>query len=385
MKPGKRPNWRPLAVVSLLAAAVALAEVPGTTSLETTLPAPKPAGLVLGLDLYGNGWESTVTQSRIAGAEVRGDYQRALGEGFSVALGASLIAEAGVARSRFTDEFRPRQGIRLREASFGWNGWEPLTFRFGALDQDRWDSPLLLRRQSFPGALERFAWTFGEVTVALAATQAIVNDTSTLQRWGNWASGLPTFFLERVSAEWKKSPRTRASVHASHFAFKDLSHQQAFDAQFLGNSVVGVGPETSSFRYGFQGFELGAEASAEILTGLSPFIRGDLLWNNGAVSGRGTGWSVSLGALYERGDRFRLRPSFEFFRVESDAAPALFNTRSFGHANRQGWAASLGLELPKSGIRGQLQWVNADVIAATPLQTGATWVGFQLSMDYDAI
>jgi hypothetical protein len=373
--------------VSLLPA-LAWAEAtlaPAATSLETTLPTGKPVGLRLGLDLYGNGWESTVTQSRIAGAEVRAELARPLADGLSAALGLGLVVEAGVARSRFTDEFRPRQGIRLREASLAWSPWDAVTLRVGALDQDRWDAPLLLRRQSYPGLHERFAWTSGAWTLALDATQTLVHDTSTLQRWGNWSQGLPSFFFERASVEWKPSTRTSVGAHVSHFAFKELSHQQAYDAQFLGNSVLGLGPETAVFRYGFQGFEVGAQVAVEVTTGLTPFLRGDLLWNDGAPRGRGLGWSGTVGFLWERGDRFRLRPSFELFHVESDVTPALFNGRTFGHANRRGWAASLGVELPKSGLRGQLQWVNADVLAASPLQTGATWVGFQLSMDYDAI
>jgi hypothetical protein len=376
-----------VAVVSLTPALVRGAIAPSETgALTTRLALPNTsAPLTLGLDLYGNGWESPVTQSRIAGTEIRAEFARVLADDFTAQVGSSIIVEAGAARSRFTDEFRPRQGIRLREASLAWSPSDVVVLQAGALDQDRWDAPLLLRRQSFPGAYERLAWTLGAYTVAFEATQAMVNDTSTLQRWGNWAAGLPSFFFERVSAQWKRSERTRVAVHASHYAFKDLSHRQAYDAQFLGNSVLGFGPETATFRYGFQGFELGFRASAEVLSGVSPFLRGDVLWNGSAPEGRGVGWSVSAGLDWERGDRWRLRPSLELFRVESDVSPALFNTRNFGHTNRQGWAASLGIALPKSGLRGELQWVRSDVIAATPLQTGATWVGIQLSLDYDAI
>ena len=387
MNPLRRKILPSLAVVFLLPAIVfgAPAAPDSRVSLETTLSAAPSKGLKLGFELYGNGWESSVTQSRIAGAEITGEISRPLGEAFTANLGLGLVLEAGMARSRFTDEFRPRQGVRLREASISWKPWEPVTVVAGALDQDRWDAPLLLRRQSYPSAYERFALPFGKFTVAFAAMQSVVTDTSTLQPWGNWSQSLPSFFLERISVEWKHSARTLISVHGSHFAFKDLSHQHAYDAQFLGNSVVGVGPENTNFRYGFQGFEMGAEASVELMTGLSPFIRGDVIWNTTAANGRGLGWSAKAGVLWAQGDRLRFRPSFELFRVESDASPALFSSRVFGHSNRQGWAASLGVELPKSGLRGQVQWVSSDVIAATPLQAGATWLGFQLSMDYDAI
>lgn len=379
MNPSLRRPFRSWAVVFLLPAAVLAApEEAGT--LATKLDAA-PAPLALKLDLYGNGWESTVTQSRIAGAEVRGELVRKLAPEFSVQLGAALVVEAGVARSRFTDEFRPRQGVRLREASVQWNPWAPLTVAAGALDQDRWDAPLLLRRQSYPGVYERFAQKLGAFTVALEAVQSVVNDTSTLQRWGNWAEGLPSFFLERASVEWKKTDRTRVRAHVSHYGFRDLSHQQAFDAQFLGNTVQGVGPEVTTFVYGFQGFEAGAEASVEVATGWSPFLRGDVLWNHLAPGDRGLGWSVATGVLWERGDKLRFRPSLEVFQVGSDVSPALFSTRTFGHGNRRGFAASLAVELPTDHVRGQLQWVSSSVLVPSPVQDGANWLNLQMSMD----
>jgi hypothetical protein len=54
-------------------------------------------------------------------------------------------------------------------------------------------------------------------------------------------------------------------------------------------------------------------------------------------------------------DSFSLRPRFEWYRNESDSAPAFYTSSEFGHNNRKGVGAGIQLSLPKAKLEIELK------------------------------
>jgi hypothetical protein len=340
-----------------------------------------PPHLRMGVSLYGTGAESVESQSRIAGTEIEAFYQRPLSTDWELRLAGGIQLETGAARLRWAEDFRPRQIQRLRQAFVQWSPFEGGRFTLGATDQQEWNAPLLLQRQSFPSLQESYSLRSGAWRLSLQAQQSVPADTSSLQPWGNWPEGMPSFYLERVGLSFSPNEETALSLHVSHFLFENLSSPSAFQAQFLGNTIVGVGP-TANYQYGFQGFESGFHARTR-WGAFQPEWSVSGLLNSSAPSGKSTAFQTSLKVQWNASPRFHLSPQVEWFRAESDAAPAFYNDRVFGHGNREGFGLTLLALWPADQIQATARWVHSSVLTSNPYQSDLDWVQLQLSTQYD--
>ncbi len=348
------------------------------------VPFPADSKLRLGLSLYGNAAQSTEAESRIAGTEIEASLSHSLFRDLSFQLTGGVQLETGAARSRWAQDFQPRQVQRLREAQVIYSPIPEIKLIAGAIDQQRWQSPLLLQRQSFPGIFQGFEKRFGRFSIALQAEQAIASDTSSLQPWGQWQQGMPGFFIERLGLGYAPSEDLSVSFLGSHYLFQNLQAPSALQSQFFGNTVIGSGPADARYVFPFQGYELGAQIKGRIGS-VKPEFQASYMRNSRAPRGRSDGWRMTLQTPWEASPHFKLVPRFEFFRMESDVVPGFYNDRVFGHNNRNGFGASLGAEWPASGVQAVARWIHSDVIAAHPYQSKLDWVQFQLSTQYDLL
>jgi hypothetical protein len=359
-------TFRPT-LLSALFAQVCLAATPADSSLN------------MRLDVYGTGAESVGSQSRIAGTEIEASLAHRLSPDLQVRVAGGVQLEAGAARARWSTDFQPRQIQRLREAVVHWTPLAEIQILAGAVDQTTWESPLLLQRQSFPALVQRLEKKFGSFSFLLHAQQAVPVDTSSLQPWGNWPQGMPGFYMERLGVAFEPSEDFRVALTASHFLYENLSGPNAFQAQFLGNTVSGIDANTR-FVYGFTGFEWAGSVSGR--TGrLHSSARASLLKNAAAPHDKSTGWRLSGSVGWDLSATLRLSPQFEWFRVDSDTAPAFYTDRIFGHTNRAGFGVALVADW-KSGVGASVRWVHSNVLASNPYQSNLDWVQLQLSTQY---
>jgi hypothetical protein len=340
---------------------------------------PTPPTLQMGLALYGMGAESAQNQSRLAGTEIEATLTHSLSPQMQVRVAGGLQLETGASRARFQADFQPRQVQRLREAQLVWSPAQELRLIVGAVDQMRWQSPLLLQRQSFPALVETWDKKWGSFSLSLQAQQAVPADTSSLQPWGNWPSGMPGFYLERLTLGYSPSETLAVALSASHFLFENLSGPTAYQAQFLGNTVQGQ-DASSTYVYGFSGFEWAARVQGR-WGRLHPLAKASLIQNAAAPRDKSIGWRFSGEVGWDASTTLRLTPQFEWFRVDSDTAPAFYNDRAFGHANRAGFGIALAADW-QSGLGASLRWVHSNVLASNPYQSGLDWVQLQLSTQY---
>ena len=340
--------------------------------------------LSVGLNLYGNTAESTASHARIVGTEVEARFEDQLSPHFHLKVAGGMQIEAGATQARWAEEFRPRNVQRLRQATLTWQPDALFKIVVGAADQDKLASPLLLQRQAFPAIQEAFDIPLGPWRLEIFGQQAVANDTSSLQPWASGAQGLPAFYLERIGITWKPSETFSWNAYGSHFAFQHLGGPNVFASQFMGNSIEGTDATNAVYRYHFQGLEAGTVITAR-WGRFSPELRASVLRNTAAPRGRSEGWRLAASVDYQANEHFRLLPSLELFRMESDAAPAFYNERVFGHNNRNGFGLRVSALWPKDGLELQGRWVHSGVIDAHPFQSDLDWVQVQFSAQYDVL
>jgi hypothetical protein len=335
----------------------------------------------MGFSLYGNGSQAVETQSRIAGTEIEARFQHLLHPQIEIRLAGSVQLETGAARLRWAEDFRPKQIQRLKEAQVRWTPWDAITLVAGAVDQLHWRSPLLLQRQSFPALYEKGELRASGFYLRVEAQQAVPADTSSLQPWGNWPSGMPGFYFERATAGYELPDTVEIAAHLSHFLFENLSGPSAYQAQFLGNTVNGVGAATA-YAFGFQGYEGALQAKGRI-GHFYPGMEASFLNNLAAPIDKARGWRLSTQVGWEVRGGIRFTPQWEWFEVASDAAPSFYNDRVFGHGNRRGMGLQLAALWSHSGIEAAARWVRSRPVSPNPYQSDMDWVQLSLSTDYE--
>ena len=82
---------------------------------------------------------------------------------------------------------------------------------------------------------------------------------------------------------------------------------------------------------------------------------------------------------------FIVQPGVEFFGVESDAVPALYNTREYGHNNRKGWAARLAMAWTQPQLFFEGRVFVSELIDVNRLQSPMDTWAIELRKSYDIL
>jgi hypothetical protein len=373
-----------LLVLIILALAGPLWAAP-TLELPYSQPDRAPLsdnGLGVSTVLRTHSLDSEVTSGTVAGAELGARWNRRLFSQVQSRLAADLFLETGAVRQRYSDAFSPRQQLRLREAALVAHPLPWLFLSGGAQEQGLWQSRLLFHEQSFPSLIERTQWKSGNLSYGLRFEQAIASDTSTRQPWGNWANGSPSFFMEQVFASYDRGPHFSANATLGHFLYRDLSAPSAFQAQFFGNTVDGLSSNDARFRYAYQGFQAGAQAEVWFLPSWAAAVETEILRNSESPTGTNFGWRARLTPRWQASRTLRISLPAEIFRVQPDAAPALFQARQFGSSNRTGFSLGVQAEFQQPSLILAAEWIESRPIINQSWQTPMTWLQVSLKSDY---
>lgn len=340
--------------------------------------------LQMQLSLYGNGSDQGPAESRVAGTELEAIFHHTFVPEFQTHVQASANLETGSSQTLYSEEFKPKQGFRLKEAQLIFAPTAYLHFSAGAIDQDRWNQPMLLSRQSFPSLLEKLEW--GErLFFRLEALQAYAADTSTVPPSGlAFNEGSSTLFLERVTLGARYLEGGEARLYVSHYLFENASPAVAHQGRFFGNSVTGAVAANSRFVYAFRGYETGLSASAPFGR-FHPVLNLSALFNLEAPSARGVGWRGQLALGWEASDSFRLTPALEILSVDSDTGPAIYNSRFSGHSNRQGYGLTVAARFPKIQTDVAAEWFDTSVKVPNALQSDLRWFQLKVRTQHDIL
>lgn len=326
-------------------------------------------------------------QSQFTGLGLDLDTRVRLLPRLSARARAGLSLNSGYAQSQFGDK-SPRSGVMMREAHLTWKAIDGETLRLGiragAIDQDSLNASLLVEGQPFPGVVERLEVGNENFTFALAAQQAIPT-SSTLSTRAVESEVTPSFTTETAELEIHPWEGLTGKLFATHYRFTSLPSTVAIDSQALGNTIVELGPNTSRFRYEFDGFVAGGELNMRLSNSLSWSVSGHMLQNSKAPETYRNGQLVRTEFSLALPGDVDLKPGAEMFFLESDATPGFYASAERGQTNRHGWAADLGLWFRDERFKISGRYAEADVINTSLIQTAQRYFMIRFETFYEKL
>jgi hypothetical protein len=377
-----------LAAGAVFGARAASAADVAQESIQSASPSPTRSAetqATLGVTLGSHTLQSGPTSGTIAGAEISADWHRQFRPELSADLALDLFIETGAMRARYNEEFAPRQFARLRQASLAYQPFSWAVLGAGAQDQSVFGSKLLFQRQSFPALTQSFTHKIGKFSLGARLEQSIASDTSNRQPWGNWPTGLPTFFIEQIHGQWNFSEAAHVSASLGHFAYRNFSGPSSFQAQFLGNTVNGTAAADARFVYAYQGFVGGFAVQSPEWGIFSIQNQSEVVWNHEAPSGKNLGFRARLSPQWRLGAGTALLFHAEYFQVQSDATLALYQPREFGHTNRNGFLVGVETRFTDPALKIAAEWIESKPLIDQPWQSPMSWLQLTLKTDYDLL
>ena len=170
----------------------------------------------------------------------------------------------------------------------------------------------------------------------------------------------PLLTLATAYVDFKNKPTgSRARVSATHFEYTDLSTATAADSLRTGSTVLGT--KDFQFAYEFRGKELAMGLEQEIGVSYEVKLKGSVITNERAPKGTRSGEHAKL-EFERKFNKWNLIPSVTRFRIEGDALPSAYTIGTYGYTNRDGYSASLKVEIPKHNFNFYGGYTNAKAI-----------------------
>lgn len=352
------------------------------------------ADLTLSTGIEAGQMNQAISASQWTGMRIGAQFAQPWGRDLKAELKARALLQVGnFSTSVQSDDFRPRRDLELLEASvvFSPSGWTPFSIRAGALSQEHWDSPLFLGTVSFPGARQRFHLGTSYFAT-LEAQQAIPTGAGSLSAANPTTASLDSnafLFMERLRTGYQAPSGAGFSLWVGHFSFQSLNAGLAGAAAWGGNSIVPLTSNQGIFSYAYDGFESGARLSLKSDSGMGLGLSAEGMTNIGAPQGASGAGRLALeveiqGRIWGT-PALVFRPGAEVFYVESDAVPALYNAKEYGHCNRRGWAAHLGFEWQPSGILLEGRYFSSNPVNPNLYQSPLENWSVELRKSYDIL
>lgn len=295
---------------------------------------------------------------------------------------AKLWMTQGYAESRL-GTWVPPQSFVLYEA---WSEATPVDFlaiRVGAINQADMDNEVLIGDSSFPGVAEKFTFG-GDLLSAEIRAQQTVPTSTTLSTNAVDVEPMPTFFTESIYLKTNPVPQFEARVYGTHFRFNDLGTVVAASGEFRGNTVNEAGPNSTRFRYQFEGAVLGGGGRVDLSRKVALVADYQYLQNFLAPETRNRGQAAYLQFQVRVPGEITLKPRGDIFFMEADAAPAYWLESFYGaQTNRTGWAAELGADFGRQKFSTIARFMSFEPLTRNSYQSAEQlfFVGFRSRHD----
>jgi hypothetical protein len=313
--------------------------------------------------------EAQDIKARIFGYNIRVQINDKITSDFKLFFGATIALETGSNEVVGTvAEFEPNESISLNEGGVHYQPIQLLEFRVGALNQARFQSPLLIGSNAFAATEEKI--NFG--SFYFMAQQAIPSNNKLSKRLGTVETGTPYFSTETIGLKFGR--KSLFQLELSHYSFKDLSSDVASKSETFGNSVSGIGA-AKKFNYGFDGYNVTLLSKYQFGKNAIS-LGGQYLSNEDAPSDRNMGYLAILGFKRNLYGFY-----VESFKNESDTSPGFYNSKYYGHNNMQGTGGTFKVESKTFNLN--LRYVDMKPIEANAIQAKTQIVSFNLSKSYD--
>ena len=314
-----------------------------------------------GFDSFANERE----QAQFFGLTLRGDFKAQLMESLNARIKGGVDLTTGYAQSRFGDNVGS-SGVYLQEAILNWRMVNSSLLRAyvdgGAVDQGVFRAPLFISEQAFPGVRETLVFGSSKEFKLRVWAQQTIPTSRTLSTRTVDAEVTPTFLSETVDLTIEPNDSLKMQAAVTHFAFNSLPSAVALESVIYGNSTDEIGPNTSRFRYRFDGVMARGDIDVSLGSSIKWTLEGYVIQNTAAPEGFRNAQHILTGFDVRVPGEINLRPTVSTFFIEDDAVPGFYNSSIAGHNNRSGFSAGLEAFFQKQRFKLKADYIDADVI-----------------------
>jgi hypothetical protein len=342
--------------------------------------AAKPQ-LSVDLDQYGKNLSSENRQLSIWGALASWKLNYAPTKYLTEEINVSTQVETGSFRSRYTDSGKSYSGIDVYEAKINFLANDYLKLSIGAQSLGYFSAPMIFATNSTSSS---FAALSEELLVPIENWKWKIFAWQTLPRANSSDLGLISFgprdsFLfiggTRLSAD---GDFLKVNMNYFYFYYSHLFNSVAYVSQFDGNSVSGIGTNTTSFIYDYQGHHASFDWEVNPLGDFSFKQKLSYLFNEKAPNHFNSGLMLD--------NTFKIYDWFftgTLFKIKRDAAVAYYNSSSIGHTNREGFKAEIATMVPSIGGKMALDYSKRNTIEKNIYQSNEQRVSFTWSQNFN--
>lgn len=291
--------------------------------------------------LLGSSHSDLNSHSTVGGVQLEARYHDILVSNLGYRLAGVARVESGQSISTTTNAYAPENEFQLLDAHLfiaPQLGPTALDFRAGILDQSRWVTQLGYKKTGFLGLREGVSLpvdTDFQTTLSLNTEQSLPTEIGH-QKFPTQQENRSMHLVEELVGRHKNADGFVIEGAIQHFYFSELSSQSANDSRFLGNTVVGLGPDSAIQVYRYQGF--GYHLGTELPLTRRVHTQAGLSFSNNwkALTGANQAWLASISCSWAPTAFYELIPFFERFNFEADSYPAIFTASQYGFRNRAG-------------------------------------------------
>ncbi len=332
-----------------------------TSSWRKSVETKSAYKLGSGFDSFANDRE----QSQFFGMAVGTDFKAQLLPALSFRSKAGATLTSGYAQSRFGDNVG-RSGIWVDEAVLKLRALDSRSARIyldaGALNQSDLGMRMLVDRQPFPGVREALVFGSKEQVQLKVWAQQTIPTSKNLSTKTVDAEVTPTFMTETIELKVRAADSVHLNGFITHFSFHNLPSAIATESQVYGNNILEAGPNTSRFKYNFEGVGAGGSANFHLTRNLDWQFGGYVVHNAQAPEGFQNAQLVRTNLTIRLPNDIDLIPAAALFFSEDDVAPGFYNDSIIGHNNRQGYSGALEVFFQQQRFKLKAEFVDAELI-----------------------
>ena len=231
--------------------------------------------------------------------------------------------------------------ISLKEAILEYTPFHWLKVRGGALNQGRFQSPLLIDSVAFPGLMAEAHLLKERVhgyQLDFFASQSIPTSQSKNSERQE-KEKTPSFLTSGFVFSLPSSRPEKFRLQYFQFYFSHLPNKVAYESGLRGNTVHQVASgQSARFTHTFAGYSLQSQLGYQIHPQWTLYGSYQHLRNNRTTKRLGQGELLS-GSVYWNaleGPKSQWEGTYGIFYNGSDSSPSAYNSGYFGHNNRKG-------------------------------------------------
>ncbi|MBY0384373.1 hypothetical protein K2X05_04370, partial [bacterium] len=333
--------------------------------------------------IYGESTALETQSAQIGGFDLFAESKYQLLENFEARVFLRGKFEAGRSQSFFGD-LEPANTILIREAAVKYSPFHFFNLKAGVINQDWLDMPLLVSRQSFPGANAELSYQITEELKTGVVSQYLIPTSQTLSSRTVGAEATPTFTTQTLYLKW--SERNLSShISGTLYQYQNLPSFVAFESQKRGNSIQQInGPNNSKFAYTFNGWFTSVGFNYRMNSIFEPLAYYNIIKNNEAPETYNDGQLIGIGSKLHT-NNYVYSLFYENFFAESDVVPGYYNSWAYGNTNKKGNGFEFGVQFKKKNFRIRAQYYEAKLLNTDPLQQNQQYFYLGVETGYDKI